>query len=204
MEKIDSFVFYRSYFEATKDLKPLERLSVFESIFAYVFEKRQPNLKGIPSIILTMAIPNLDAAIVNRLNGKKGGRPKTESHEKRGVIKGGYKGGLKREVETNEDVNEDVNEDNFTVDSFDGKTTETSIVNEWQKELGITQFSEVEKMAIKELSDDGCIPEDAKKARLENPKYFGKIAGNHTRRLIVTQRDLRQARPKGNGLQFPF
>lgn len=115
MEKINSFVFYRSFFEATKGLKPLERLTVFEAIFDYVFEEKQPKLNGVPSIILTMAIPNLDAAIANWNNGKKGGRPKKQTPVKRGVSdgvsNGGLKGGLKGEVETDKDIDSDVDSD---------------------------------------------------------------------------------------------
>lgn len=204
--KIDSFVFYRSFFDAISDLEKQEKIAVYEAIFALVFEKKEPKLTGISATLMKLIRPNIEASIANRTNGRKGGRPS----KKRGDIEK-EKGGLLKKnnpafqkTETNGYVNEDDNGDDFAINSFDGETAEVSIIKEWQKELSIMQFNETEKMAIKELTEKGCIAEDAKNARLENPKYFGKIAGDHTRRLIVTQKDLRLARPKGNGLQFPF
>lgn len=126
MEKIDSFVFYRSFFEAAKDLEPADKLAVYDAIFEYVFEKKRKKLSGVSAIILTLVIPNLDAAISNRQNGKKGGRPKKET----GVFENKKGGFLENEnrpfekTETNEDVdvngNGDVNGDvNENVDVND-------------------------------------------------------------------------------------
>ena len=42
----------------------------------------------------------------------------------------------------------------------------------------------------------GCIADDAFAARLNSPKYFGKIDNEHTRRLIVTQKDIREKAAK--------
>ena len=79
---------------------------------------------------------------------------------------------------------------------YNGKTADANTVMQWSQALGICQFSEFEKMAILDLSEKGCIAEDAFTARLNSPKYFGKIDNEHTRRLIVTQKDIREKAAK--------
>ncbi len=80
--------------------------------------------------------------------------------------------------------------------TYNGKTADANTVMQWSQALGICQFSEFEKMAILDLSEKGCIAEDAFTARLNSPKYFGKIDNEHTRRLIVTQKDIREKAAK--------
>jgi hypothetical protein len=79
---------------------------------------------------------------------------------------------------------------------YDGKTADANTVMQWSQALGICQFSEFEKMAILDLSEKGCIADDAFVARLNSPKYFGRIDNEHTRRLIVTQKDIREKAAK--------
>jgi hypothetical protein len=125
MEKIDSFVFYRSFFEAAKDLKPADKMAVYDAIFEYVFEKKRKKLAGISAVILTLVIPNLDAAINNRKNGQKGGRPKKETpvigNEKGGFSEKGNRafekpetnGDVDVDVDGDVDANENVNKDDL-------------------------------------------------------------------------------------------
>lgn len=79
---------------------------------------------------------------------------------------------------------------------YDGKTASANTILQWSQALGICQFSEFEKMAILDLAEKGCIADDAFAARLNSPKYFGKIDNEHTRRLIVTQKDIREKAAK--------
>lgn len=207
---VESFVFYKSFYDSTKNLKDSDKLLVFNAIFSYAFEGKEPRLKGVPAIIWTLAKPNIDASISNRVNGRKGGRPKKDDETKRGVLKGGFKGGLKGVVKTNEDVNVDVdvdvdgNEDGddspkINPQEFSGETAEATQLSEWAKKLGVFSFSEAEKMAIKKLVEAGCNPEDACKAKIEKGKYFGKISGEGTMRAIVLQKDLRE-KPCNDGI----
>lgn len=91
------------------------------------------------------------------------------------------------------------------VKSFCGVTTDPKNIVCWSKKLSIAQFSELEKMAIYELEELGCTSDDAFQARLENSKYFGRLDGEHTKRLIVTQKDIRLAKKaSGHGLPCAF
>ena len=88
---------------------------------------------------------------------------------------------------------------------YDGKTAGAETIAEWSKRLGVLQFSELEKMAILDLTNRGCTSHDAFAARLASPKFFGKLDNEHTRRLIVTQKDIREKskkQPKKRGWAF--
>jgi len=63
--------------------------------------------------------------------------------------------------------------------------------NEWADAIGVLQLSAIDMGVIKNLIKAGCVPEDAKKAKLANLEYFGKVTGDNAQRLILLQRDMR-------------
>lgn len=61
-DRIDGFVFYRSYFEAIKILSKKNKLLAYEALAAYALDSTETtNLPPAVFSIVTMAIPNLDA-----------------------------------------------------------------------------------------------------------------------------------------------
>ena len=112
----DSFVFYRSFFEALKNVPKKHRLDVYDAVFAYVFESQEPSLSGVPRSLWELIRPQLDASNRRYENakrgaehGKKGGRPrKTEVQEK--PLKGYETKTLNVNVNVNDNVNANVNE----------------------------------------------------------------------------------------------
>jgi len=80
----------------------------------------------------------------------------------------------------------------------DGNVTGATNLQEWMSAIARLDLSQVEIAIIKKLGDVGCTPEDAKKARLANLDYFGKITGDNAQRLIMNQRDMRL-----NGIEKP-
>lgn len=82
----DSFIFYRSFYEAVKDLPKDIRLEVFTAIMEYALYGRQPEgLKPFAKGIFTLIKPNIDVNTARFENGKKGaqygkrgGRPKKQ------------------------------------------------------------------------------------------------------------------------------
>ncbi len=93
----------------------------------------------------------------------------------------------------------------YQTESIPGVSVNPEVILCWSEKLSIIQFSELEKMAIHELYKLGCTPDDAFQARLENPKYFGRLDGEHTKRLIITHKDIRQAKKaSGHGLPCAF
>lgn len=114
----DSFVVYRSFHEALKELSREQYGNVMFAINEYALNGELPeDLTSIEKAIFLMAKPQLDANKQRRENGSMGGRPKketekpmvseTENQEKPMVIENAET--EKPNVNVNENVNENVN-----------------------------------------------------------------------------------------------
>lgn len=75
----NSFIFYKSFYESIKELDKDIQYEIYKAIIEYEFEKKEPNLKGVSKSIFTLIKPQLEANDIKYENGKKGGRPKTET-----------------------------------------------------------------------------------------------------------------------------
>ncbi len=79
---MDSFVFYKSFYEAIAELPNEYRLEIYEVICQYSLYGEVPEMSGITKALFTLMKANIDAtekkyrALLE--NGKKGGRPKKE------------------------------------------------------------------------------------------------------------------------------
>ena len=108
----DSIVFYRSFYEAIKEI-PLEQQGiVYNAIYGYALDGVEPELNGIAKAIFLLVKPQIDANNSRYENGKKGaeygkkgGRPKNENPKETPSEP------QENPKETpNENVNENVNE----------------------------------------------------------------------------------------------
>lgn len=85
----ESFIFYRSFFEAIADLPDETKGRIFCAISDYALNEKEPSLSGVEKSIFTLIKPQLDANNKRYENGKsggkhgvKGGRPKTQNPKK--------------------------------------------------------------------------------------------------------------------------
>jgi len=77
----DSFVTYRSFHEALKDLPPEQYGKIMYAINEYALNQNEIELSGVEKIAFTLIKPQLDANLKRQENGKYGslgGRPKKE------------------------------------------------------------------------------------------------------------------------------
>ena len=79
MSTKDGLIFYKSFFEAIKELEKEDQLQIYQAIPNYVFEEKEPQLKPQLKPIWILIKPQLDANIIKRKAGKKGGRPSKET-----------------------------------------------------------------------------------------------------------------------------
>ena len=71
----NSFVFYESFRDATRNLPANERLALYESIIDYALYGDEPQgLGGVLDVAFKLIRPQIDANSQRRSNGKKGGR----------------------------------------------------------------------------------------------------------------------------------
>lgn len=113
----DSIVFYKSFYEAIKELPSKNQLEIYNAIFQKYFYNEDISLKGISKGIFNLIIPNVDSAnkryFANVENGKKGGRPKSELKPKENPKETQTE--PKHNLNDNDNVNDNVNDkDNIT------------------------------------------------------------------------------------------
>lgn len=82
----DSMVFFRSIYDATKDLKPVIRERFLTALLAYSFDGIEPvELGPLEKMMFDLVRPTVDRSIARYercvANGKKGGRPKKNHKE---------------------------------------------------------------------------------------------------------------------------
>lgn len=84
----DSFIFYRSFFDAIKNLETEKKSEIYEAIFSYSFDEKEPILSGISASIFTLIKPQLEANRRRFENGcKKKKKSKKEAKAKQTVSK---------------------------------------------------------------------------------------------------------------------
>lgn len=81
----ESFVFYRSFYDAIKCLPDEQRLEIYEAIFEYGLNDNDVQLEGASQAIYNLTKPSINSANARYNasveNGRKGGRPKTNNLE---------------------------------------------------------------------------------------------------------------------------
>ena len=74
----DSVVFYRSFYDAIKDLPDDQLAKSFKAIMEYGLNGNEPDTNGLEKTIYLLTKPQIDANNKRYLNGTKGGRKKSE------------------------------------------------------------------------------------------------------------------------------
>lgn len=114
----DSFVFYRSFHEALKDLPLEEYGAIMFAINEYALNGVEPELSGAVKMAFTLIKPQIDANNYRKEAGQKGaefgrrgGRPKKKTENPTGVIDGNPIGFFEEtpNVNLNENVNDNGN-----------------------------------------------------------------------------------------------
>lgn len=96
----ESFIFYRSFYEAIKSLENEKKVEIYDAIFSYSFDQKEPNLSGVSASIFTLIRPQLDANRKRFENGcKEKKKSKKQAKDKQ----------TKSKVEANNNVNHNHN-----------------------------------------------------------------------------------------------
>ncbi len=115
----DSFVFYKSFYNAIKKLPEEYQLEMYNAITYYCFEGKEPeNLSGIAEAMFILMKPNIDNAEkrynASVENGKKGGRPKKNEN-----LKKPNKNLTRTKIKPNTNLNADDDVDVYVDDNVD-------------------------------------------------------------------------------------
>lgn len=110
----DSFIFYRSFYEAMDGQSDADRLALYDAIARLALNGEKAELPPAPRGLFTLIIPQIEANRIKRAYGRKGGRPpRKETNGYRAEETNGYKK-QKPNVNKNENENENVNENKST------------------------------------------------------------------------------------------
>lgn len=71
----ESFVFYRSFFEAIEEVEPQDQLPIYRAIAMYALDRKEPKLTGFAKVLWRLIKPQIDANWARFENGCKGGAP---------------------------------------------------------------------------------------------------------------------------------
>ena len=116
-------MFYRSFYEAIQEVPVKYRAVIYEAVFEYVFEGREPSLSGVPNALWILIKPQLDANQIRYENGikgaehgkkgaeygKLGGRPRKDKNPPKTPQRGDMENPPNVNVNVNENVNDNVN-----------------------------------------------------------------------------------------------
>lgn len=137
---MDSFVFYRSFYEAIKEVPKKHRAVIYEAVFEYVFESKEPSISGVPSALWKLIKPQLDASSKRYENSKKGaeygklgGRPRKNASDEKPLkgsdkkpLKGNESKTLNVNVNSNSNLNSNVNCNSASPDTTDNNAPANS------------------------------------------------------------------------------
>lgn len=139
----NSFVFYRSFFEALQDLNDKDRLKLYDAICDLALNDIDTNLRGIANTVFKLIKPQVIANTERYANGKKGGRPKKETTGFENKKTTGFdpeKPNVNDNVNVNENENVNANENENVFGLFETEFARTlspmeiDLIIQWQKE----------------------------------------------------------------------
>ena len=111
----DSFIFYRSFYEAAQELNSKERLKLFDAVCSYALNGEEIPLSGAACGMFKLLKPQVDANNRRFENGKKGGRPRKnpiETKPKPSINQNKTKSKPNDNVNVNVNVNDNDNYNN--------------------------------------------------------------------------------------------
>lgn len=126
----DSCIFYRSFYEALKDLPPETRAQLYDAIFEYSLNMKELELSGIAATVFKLIKPQLYANIKRFENGKK---PKTKQTESK-TEANDKQNGSKTEANNNNNHNENEN-----LNHNENANDKGSTIDFYQKDFFVNQ-----------------------------------------------------------------
>lgn len=105
----DSYVFYKSFYDAIKELSTNNQVVLYNAINEYALNDVIPELKGSAKSVFTLIKPQIDANKKRWLNGFKGGRP-NQTITKNKPINNKKETKVKPNVNVNVNDNDNVND----------------------------------------------------------------------------------------------
>jgi hypothetical protein len=135
----DSTIFYRSFYEAIKELPEANQLEIYNAIFEHSLNLNKPNLTGLSKTIYTLIEPQIEANLKRYTNGIKPKKKQIKSEEEAKPKQD------ESESEANKNKNKNVNENNNN-----NKKDNTSLKKKQTIKYLFSESSYIDKHKFKE------------------------------------------------------
>ena len=201
----DSIVFYKSFYEAIRELPTKNQLDIYNAIFQKYFYGKEIELKGISQGIFNLIIPNVDSAnkryFANCENGKRGGAPIGNQNAKKTTQKQPKNNPSSTQKTTQNNLNDNDNDNDNVNDNDNSSISSNNLYNYIESNFG-RLLSPIEYQEISSWEDNELTRYAIKQAVLNgkyNIKYISKILLNYEKNSIKTvqQAQVEEKRFKG-------
>lgn len=162
MDERGQFTFYRSYYEAIKQLPKEDQADIMMAICAYALDETMPDLDGVPSAIFTLIKPTLDS-----------GRKKANNRRRDNTT-----GEDKNKPQTNGEQNDNKTGTNKEQNDNKTITNEKQTANEREREREIE--IEIENECYKEKDTFGIQKERVNRREERRQELHGYVAEHIT------------------------
>ena len=196
----DSFIFYRSFYDAINELPKENQADTYSAIARYALDQEETELTGISKAIFSLVKPQLDANYKKYENGKQK-KSKTEAKDKQKESK----------TETNVNVNENVNvNDNVTTTVVNNASDSCvdglqKVINFYQENIGLITPYGVELFTtyVKEMPWEVIVfaMQKAVEANKKTIQYIKAILNNWQKAGIKTLADAKRESKVKNKMQ---
>lgn len=202
---MNSLTFYKSFYEAIKNLDEKARLKLYDAIFDYQFAQKNIEFDDvILQSFWTLIQPNIDASNSKKLAGAKGGRPK-KNQKKASFLKNknhpfqNSKSNVEEEVDV--EVEEEVDVDVEKEKSETTTTAKNPVLNFYLGNINSTPVErevEILESYQEELPDDLIIyaMEKAIEKKARNLGYIKAILNSWKNKGITTLEEAKEEKEK--------
>lgn len=171
----DSFIFYRSFFDAIKNLESEKKIEIYDAIFNYSFDEKEPLLEGVSHAIFTLIKPQLDA---NRKRFQNGCKEKKKSKNEAKMKQTKSKSEANKNVNVNVNLNPNLNlksKSEYKLEIIElVKGLQFILEAKLNKKISTTSWKEPIRLLVeKDLSQRPNPIEDVKRAIQEVGNRFG-------------------------------
>lgn len=179
----DSFIFYRSFYEAIKEIPEESQLQVYKAISIYALEQEEIEMTGIAKAIFSLVKPQLDANYKKYENGKQS-KSKTKAKDKQNESKIGTNVNDNENVNDNDNDNDNENVGDSCVDGLQ------KVIEFYNNNIGLaTPYTlEVFQDYLKEMDYDVIIyaMKQAVEANIRTIQYIKGTLNNWSKKGIKT------------------
>lgn len=146
MNTIKGFTFFKSYYEALKEIPEKDKKEIIFAMINYVFEDKKPKFKGINKVIWSLIEPNLNTS-KNKSNSNSGAPIGNQNARKLGKNEG-ENNSIKKQSKNNQKTTNDLMIKSYSYSYINNSLSYIILNNSNNKEIIYNLFKEYINLRI--------------------------------------------------------